>query len=429
MDHSHPLTKRLNNMEKTLRLPKINLSVKLMLILFSAAFFGSFVSEDLKSIAYAFSLTLKGLLLFVLPAIIFSCLFSCLLAFRGAKAVGFMLLLFFIVCLSNYLSTLIAYGVGSLNLIHLEAVSSTALHQSNELLPKWNVKFPSWLPYDHALYLGFGFGALFSCFPNATAYRVSETSKRFVTFFLKKGFIPLLPLFTLGFILKMQHEGALTQIIQSYVPLLLVITVTYVCYLILVFALVANFKLNRLAEYLKNVMPVALMSMSTMSSLATMPVTLAAAETNTKNSDLARAVIPATVNIHMVGGSIAIPIMALSILIGFGREFPNLIDYCWFALHFVLMQFTIAAVPGGSILVMLPLLESHFAFTSEMSVLITTLYILFNPIITMTNALGNSALVIMVNKFFKQFNTIAQTTTEDTQIGSAVHDDLTSVSS
>lgn len=416
-------------MKNALRFPKINLSVKLILILCSAVFFGSFVPEELKSIAYAVSLTLKELLLLVLPAIIFSSLFSCLLTFRGAKAVGFMLLLFSIVCFSNCLSTWVAYGVGSLNLIHLDTVASSALQQANELIPKWSVEFPSWLPYDYALCLGFGFGALFSWLPHPTAYRVGDQSKRCVTFFLEKGFLPLLPLFTLGFILKMQHDGVLTQIIQSYVPLLLLITVTYVLYLLLVFAVAANFKLNRLAQYLKNIMPVALMGMSTMSSLATMPVTLAAAESNTKNSDLARAVIPATVNIHMVGASIAIPLMALSILMSFGYGTPMLTDYCWFALYFVLAQFTAAAVPGGSILVMLPLLESHFGFTAEMSVLITALYILFDPIITIANVLGNSGLVILINKFFKQPTLKPQITTEDTQIGSVVQDDLTSVSS
>lgn len=384
-----------------IRIPKVNLSVKLILILIGAVFLGGFVPENIKSIAYAISLTLKGLLLFVLPAIIFSCLFSCLLAFRGTKAIGFMLGLFLIVCLSNYVSTLIAYGIGTLDLISLDPFASSSVQQATELMPRWSVEFPVWLPYDYALYLGFGLGALFSFFPNPLAYRVSEQSKKWVTLFLEKGFIPVLPLFTLGFILKMQHDGVLTQIIQSYVPLLLLITVTCILYLLLIFAIAAYFNFNRWISYLKNTLPVALMGMSTMSSLATMPVTLAAAEANTKNGNLARAVIPATVNIHMIGVSITIPLMALSILISFGFEFPNLIDYAWFALYFVLAQFTIAAVPGGGILVMLPLLESHFGFTAEMSVLITALYILFDPIITISNVLGNSALVIIINKLFK----------------------------
>ncbi len=140
-----------------------------------------------------------------------------------------------------------------------------------------------------------------------------------------------------------------------------------------------------------------------MSSLATMPVTISAAEKNTGNVNISRVVIPATVNVHMVGVSIAIPLMAFSILLNFGYPLPNFYDYCLFALYFVITQFTVAAIPGGGILVMIPILESQLGFTPEMSALITILYILFDPAITITNVLGNSALVIMVSKWFDRF--------------------------
>ncbi len=389
-------------MAMTFKFPTINLSIRLLLVLIGTVFFGSFLPESVKSLAFAISITLKGLLLFVLPAIIFSCLFSCLLAFRGRQAIGFMVILFTVVFLSNYAATLIAYGVGSFKLISLAPMVLDHTQNGHELLPMWHITFPQWMPYDYALYLGFIVGAFFSFFPSSKAYRFSDFSKHYVTLFLEKGFIPLLPFFALGFIIKMQHDGILANIIQSYVPLLLLITLTCVLYLLFLFAMAANFKVSRWVQYLKNMVPVALMGLSTMSSLATMPVTLAAAEKNTNNTTIPRAVIPATVNIHMVGVAITIPLMALSILMSFGYELPSLANYCLFAAYFVLAQFTIAAVPGGGILVMLPLLESHLGFSAEMTALITALYILFDPVITLTNVLGNSALVIMLAKIFKR---------------------------
>ena len=88
------------------KLPKINLSVKLISVFAFALLFGSQLPETVQSSCYAISLTLKSILLFVLPVVIFSCLFSCLLTFKGKKAIGFMLGLLVIVCISNYLSTL-----------------------------------------------------------------------------------------------------------------------------------------------------------------------------------------------------------------------------------------------------------------------------------------------------------------------------------
>ncbi len=386
------------------RLPKFNLSMQLLMVLVGTLLLGNKLPEGLQSTLYAISLNLKGLLLFVLPAIIFSCLFSCLLTFRGKKAIGFMLILFFMVCLSNLISTLIAYGIGSLELVSLETTFH-GVQLAKELTPLWNFEFPAWIPNDYALYLGFLAGSLFSFFPKPAAYRFSEHARRWVTLFLEKIFIPILPIFALGFILKMQHDGILIQIIESYLPLLLIIILTYVVYLAFLFMLAANFNYSQWLKYIKNILPVALMGFSTMSSLATMPLTIKAAEKNTNNIDLARAIIPATVNIHLIGVAIAIPLMALCILLNFGHAFPTFIVYLTFALYFVAAQFAIAAVPGGGILVMLPILETHLSFSGEMSALITALYILFDPAITITNVLGNSALVIIISKVFKKLNT------------------------
>lgn len=390
-----------------LKLPKINLSVKLISIFVFALLFGSILPESVQSFCYAISLTLKNILLFVLPVVIFSCLFSCLLTFRGKKAIGFMVSLFLIVCISNYVSTMIAYGISSLQLVALNLNPIDNALSLKELQPLWHFQLPNWIPNDYALYLGFGLGAIFAFFPTPRIQQFSAYARRSVTLFLEKGFIPILPFFALGFILKMQYDGTLGKIIESYLLLLIIIVGIYTVYLLFLFGLASNFKLKRWLEYLKNIFPVALMGFSTMSSLATMPVTLNAAEKNTGAIDISRAVIPATVNIHMIGVSIAIPLMALTILLGYGLELPSFGIYCLFALKFVLAQLAVAAVPGGAILVMLPTLESQLGFTGEMSALITALYILFDPAVTISNVLGNSALVIFISKWFKGFTTTA----------------------
>lgn len=403
-------------MIKSIRFPKVNLSVKLLLILVGALVFGNFLPEIVKAFFYAISLSLKEILLFVLPAIIFSGLFSCLLSFQGNKAIGVVLGLFAIVCVSNYLSTLIAYGVASFTLVNIDLnlVKDVSTH-INELAPSWNFTLPTWLSNQHALFLGFAFGCVFSFYKAPWALRFSIHSKRFVTIFLEKIFIPLLPFFALGFILKIQHEGILGHIIQSYLPLILILTITLFIYLMLLFIVAAGFNRSRFLGYLKNVVPVALTGFSTMSSMATLPVTLKAAEKNTANVDMARLVVPATVNIHLMGVSIGIPFMALAILLSFGYEFPSFLSYAEFAFAFIIAQLAIAGVPGGAILVMLPLLESAFGFSGEMSALITALYILFDSFITLTNVLGNSALAIIISKLFAKLSLSSSSTTSVTE--------------
>jgi Na+/H+-dicarboxylate symporter len=134
-----------------------------------------------------------------------------------------------------------------------------------------------------------------------------------------------------------------------------------------------------------------------MSSAASIPLTLIGTEKNAKNKDLVHTVVPATVNIHLIGDCIAIPCFAFAILKNFDLPQPDLMTYFMFTIYFVIAKFSVAAIPGGGIIVMLPILEQYLGFNSNMLSLITALYILFDPIITSANVFGNGAFAKMID--------------------------------
>ena len=90
--------------------------------------------------------------------------------------------------------------------------------------------------------------------------------------------------------------------------------------------------------------------------------------------------------------------MALAILLSFGGDLPSFSDYLIFASFFVLAKFAVAAVPGGGILVMLPILEKYLGFSGEMLSLITMLYMMFDPVLTASNVMGNGSFVMLISK-------------------------------
>lgn len=145
-------------------------------------------------------------------------------------------------------------------------------------------------------------------------------------------------------------------------------------------------------------LPAAITGFCTMSSATAMPLTLIGVEKNAHNPDLARSIVPATVNVHLIGDCFAIPIFAYAILKNFGFAEPSLISYLIFAGYFVFAKFSVAAIPGGGVLVMLPILETNLGFNSEMLSLITALYVLFDPIITCANVFGNGGFALVMSK-------------------------------
>ena len=82
----------------------------------------------------------------------------------------------------------------------------------------------------------------------------------------------------------------------------------------------------------------------------------------------------------------------------FGLAEPSLMQYLIFSGYFVLAKFSVAAIPGGGILVMLPILEKYLGFQADMMSFITALYILFDPVITSANVLGNGAFAKLMDK-------------------------------
>lgn len=166
----------------------------------------------------------------------------------------------------------------------------------------------------------------------------------------------------------------------------------------MIYFIVNNYNYRDFYESVKNMIPAGFAGFCTMSSAASMPLTIIGTEKNTDNSNLAHSVIPTTVNVHLVGDCFAIPIFAYAVLKNYGIEEPTLLAYLIFAGYFVLAKFSVAAIPGGGIIVMLPILENYLGLKGEMLSLITTLYILFDPIVTCANVFGNGAFAMVINK-------------------------------
>src|SRR5690606_30144881 len=126
---------------------------------------------------------------------------------------------------------------------------------------------------------------------------------------LNKVFIPLVPLYVIGFLFKVQHDESLVELFTGYGSVILLIFGVEAIVIILFFfvANLGNLKATR--NSLRNVIPSGVVAFSTMSSMATLPLTLEGAEENTENKAVAEIMIPATVNIHHVGDSIAVPIL------------------------------------------------------------------------------------------------------------------------
>lgn len=357
---------------------------------------GDWIPDQVQSLLYGLSLTIKSLIVFILPFIIFCLLFRTMVVLAN-RASGMILLILALVCVSNFLSTLVSYGWGS-GIYGLDIALS--FPQDKELLqPLGSFTFPKWIENNQALFAGLIFGLVGGWFLPKQSQKVSLLLES-MTSKLLCLLLYVIPIFIAGFVLKMNYDQVMGYIIQNYALIFSMTALAVVIYIAFLY-----FLFNRPAkaiESIKNILPAAIAGFGSMSSAAAMPLTILGAEKNAKDPEMAQAIIPTTVNIHLIGDCFAIPIFAFAVLKSYGVEAPHFADYLTFALYFVLAKFSVAAIPGGGILVMLPILEAYLGFHGEMLSLITALYILFDPVITAANVMGNGAFAIGMEKIYQK---------------------------
>ncbi|MBS0288015.1 MAG: dicarboxylate/amino acid:cation symporter [Proteobacteria bacterium] len=391
-------------------LKRVGLPLFLLLILVLPLYLGPFVSVQAKATLYSISLTIKEILLFLLPFIIFSFIFSSLLNLKSG-VLKFILTLVGMIFVSNCTAIFTGFTVGSLTLTKLSIPAHIPTDPQTALMPLWSIKLPKLIGNQYALIIGFALGIIFSFKRNATAATVAKTLHHYAILFLKKVFIPLLPIFILGFVFKLEHDHLLAKALKTYGPVCLIVVSTQVCYMLLLYFIVANFSFKRFLTYLKNVLPATITGFSTLSSAATMPVLILCTEKNLKDPEVAEIVIPATINTHTLGSALGITILSLTTLLAFGHHLPTLTEFVEFGFLYALAKFAVAAVPGGAIIVVTPLLEAYLHFSSEMIGLITAIYMLFDPFGTATNVTGNGFFTIAFSKIYK-FNKVTDAPTE-----------------
>ncbi|NSX83023.1 cation:dicarboxylase symporter family transporter [Wolbachia endosymbiont of Atemnus politus] len=366
----------------------------LLAIIASVVFWGHLVPVEAKDFLYSVSLSIKEILLFIMPFIVFALIFSSVSNLRQS-AIKFILLLVITIFLSNLASSLIAYSIGHFILQNAYSIQDVTYEET--IFPLWSFKLPLLLSNFHALAYGFVSSVVVSVLLPKKSRELSCKMSDLTLFVLKVFLTPIIPVFILGLALKMQHDQVLSVIFRDYSIIFVIITSATYFYIFLLYGVANSFKVTSWITSISNMMPAFITAMSTMSSNATMPLTLAGSKKNVNQPDVASSVIPITASFHLVGDCFFIIILSMIITSGYALSTT---DYATFLLYFLLFKFAIVAVPAGGMVVMLPILEKYLKFSPEMLSLITALYVVFDPIITSANVMGNGAFTIMFTKLY-----------------------------
>lgn len=385
-----------------------SLPVQLLLSISLAFFLGGYVDYSFVVAFYTFSSCLIEILMFVLPFMIFAFIFTAINKVQG-HSIHLILFIFLGVALSNLISLFTAYyfSLSILPFLDLVILPDFAAKLNSTVEPFFRLELPKILTTGMAMLFAVSLGIVLNFVSGENVIKIK--TQQFVQYltqgialFLQKIFIPLLPLYVFGFCLKLSYDQALLYLFQSYGKVFLSITALIWIYVPLLYLLAAGGDVRAAWGNIRKMFPAGLTGFSTMSSAATMPVTLKCTQETTKDQTFSDLVIPTTANIHMLGDNLTLTISSMALLTLFGMPQPDIAIFMIFAFAYCLAALSCAGIPGTTVLIILPVLQNFLNFTPEMLSAITTIYVLQDPFGTTANVIGNGGFALLTQRLLRR---------------------------
>lgn len=384
--------------------------VQLFLAMLCATLAGSFFSTTSVRFFMGISVSIKNALMFFLPFIVFFYLAYALATFKKAAPILIVLTILFIVS-SNALAVLTVYGVAHLIIDQLCApfANNFCAHPS-AITPMFELPLKSLLPTELTMIFGIICGVYAGYMRAEKIVLFLNKGRSWVTFILKHVFVPVLPFYVFGFVLKLNYDGDLMFLVQNYAKIFLFSIGLILTYLSLMYLVAAQFNTGVFFQFIKNISPASITAFSTMSSAATMPITLTATEQNLESihadKEYADYIIPISTNIHLIGDGLSISLTALALLYMSGYPIPDFHTYLVFTFWYCIAKFSTAGVPGAGVIVILPVMQKYLYLSPEMTSILTTIYVLKDSLLTATNVTGNGAFALITYRIFRRLKII-----------------------
>ncbi|GMG95854.1 dicarboxylate/amino acid:cation symporter [Tepidimicrobium xylanilyticum] len=167
--------------------------------------------------------------------------------------------------------------------------------------------------------------------------------------------------------------------------------------------------------YFKNIFPVAITSIATQSSIATIPVNLSAAKRIGVPKDIRDIVIPIGATAHMDGSCLS-AILKISFLFGiFGIPYKGLGTFITSIVISVLSGVVMSGVPGGGLIGEM-LIVNLYGFPPEAFPIIATIGYLVDPPATMLNVTGDTVASMMVTRIIEGKDWLKKKLTEGEKV-------------
>ena len=264
----------------------------------------------------------------------------------------------------------------------------------------FELNIPQIMPVMSALVLSIMLG-LAAVFTKAeTIIKVLDEFQKIVLAIVTKVVIPLLPVYIATTFWCLTYEGSITQQLPVFLIVIVIVMIGHYIWLAVLYGIAGAYYGKSPLEVIKHYGPAYLTAVGTMSSAATLAVSLQCAnKSQVLRKDMVNFGVPLFANIHLCGSVLTEVFFCMTIsqmLYGAMPSLPTMVLFC-----LLLGIFAIGApgVPGGTVMASLGLVTSVLGFDPTGTALVLTIFALQDSFGTACNVTGDGALTLFLTGY------------------------------
>lgn len=357
---------------------------------------GQFTPLATKSFLYWCSLSVTNLLRFIVPFIVMVSLFNLTINIKkySKKLITLAPMLFF----SNFIPMLLSFVAWCV--IGTDWMLPAFDGVAEPVVPLWPVFALPVIPMHSACLFSVGCASIALAIVKKGSAIIflrerSASLSDLIQKWLSAAMHVLLPLLLSGYILKLNHEGMLIEIFKNCDKIILSIIGVEVFYICVLYGVASKWRVKVAFNQIKHILPACITGFFTMSSMSALTLLISGVARNINDKILVRIIAPLCANIHSCGNAVITSALVLIISNTYSSHAISFNDFLIYTCCVCISKFSNVAVPGGIIIVILPILQSRFGFDSSMITLLITLDLILDCVITFFNLLGNGAFMLI----------------------------------
>lgn len=228
---------------------------------------------------------------------------------------------------------------------------------------------------------------------------ILDNFQKMVLLLINRILIPILPFFIAANFCALSYEGSITRQLPVFLNVMGIVLVAHFVWLLFLYLSAGAFSGKNPWQVIRYYVPAYFTAVGTMSSAATLPVSLKCAKKSpVLKGEVVDFAIPLFSNIHLCGSILTEVFFVMTVSLMLYGTLPALSTMVLFIVLLGIFAIGAPGVPGGTVIASLGIVISILGFDETGTALLLTIFALQDSFGTACNVTGDGALTLILSK-------------------------------